>query len=59
MVVKFIVETALICGVLGRLLTDNGTHFRNKLFQCLSKILGFTHILATPYHPQTNGQMER
>ena len=58
-VAKFIVETALIFGVPSQLITDNGTHFKNGLFQCLSKILGFKHILSTPYHPQTNGQTER
>jgi hypothetical protein len=56
---EFVVETALTFGVPSQLLTDNGTHFKNELFQCLSKILGFKHILSTPYHPQTNGQTER
>jgi hypothetical protein len=56
---EFIVETALTFGVPSQLLTDNGTHFKNELFQCLSNILGFKHILSTPYHPQTNGQTER
>lgn len=56
---EFIVETALTFGVPSQLLTDNGTHFKNELFQCLSKCLGFEHILSTPYHPQTNGQTER
>lgn len=56
---EFIVETALTFGVPSHLLTDNGTHFKNDLFRCLSKILGFEHILSTPYHPQTNGQTER
>jgi hypothetical protein len=59
MAAEFIVETALTFGVPSQLLTDNGTHFKNKLFQCLSNILGFEHILSTPYHPQTNGQTER
>ncbi|CAF1068627.1 unnamed protein product [Adineta ricciae] len=56
---EFVVETALTFGVPSQLLTDNGTHFKNDLFQCLSKIIGFNHILSTPYHPQTNGQTER
>ena len=56
---EFIVETALTFGVPSQLLTDNGTHFKNELFQCLSKTMGFEHILSTPYHPQTNGQTER
>ena len=56
---QFIVETALTFGVPSQILTDNGSHFRNQLFQSLSNILGFEHILATAYHPQTNGQTER
>jgi putative transposase len=56
---EFVVETALTFVVPSQLLTDNGTHFKNELFQCLSKILRFKHILSTPYHPQTNGQTER
>lgn len=59
MAAEFIVETALTFGVPSQLLTDNGTHFKNDLFQHLSRILGFEHILSTPYHPQTNGQTER
>lgn len=56
---EFIVETALTFGVPSQLLSDNGTHFKNDLFQHLSRILGLDHILSTPYHPQTNGQTER
>jgi transposase InsO family protein len=56
---QFIVETALTFGVPSQILTDNGSHFRNQLFQALSNILGFEHILSTPYHPQSNGQTER
>ena len=56
---QFIVETALTFGVPSQILTDNGSHFRNQLFQSLSNILGFEHILSTAYHPQTNGQTER
>ena len=56
---QFIVDTALTFGVPSQILTDNGSHFWNQLFQSLSTILGFEHILSTPYHPQTNGQTER
>ena len=41
------------------ILTDNGTHFTAALMTELFKILGITHLYATPYHPQTNGQIER
>ena len=41
------------------ILTDNGTHFTATLINELLKELGITHLYATPYHPQTNGQVER
>ncbi|CAF1317352.1 unnamed protein product, partial [Rotaria sp. Silwood1] len=40
-------------------LTDNGTHFTSTMMEHLLKRLGITHLYATPYHPQTNGQIER
>src|SRR5262249_2560437 len=40
------------------LISDRGTHFCNtQLGKLLSKY-GVTHKLATPYHPQTSGQVE-
>ena len=41
------------------ILTDNGTHFTSTMMEQLLKRIGVTHIYATPYHPQTNGQIER
>lgn len=41
------------------LLTDNGTHFTSSLMTELIKHIGATHMYSTPYHPQTNGQIER
>jgi hypothetical protein len=40
-------------------LTDHGTHFTSSLMDHLFKRLGIVHIYSTPYHPQTNGQIER
>ena len=40
-------------------ISDGGSHFIEKTFiKCLSK-LGVDHRVATPYHPQTNGQQRR
>jgi hypothetical protein len=45
-------------GVPRILISDGGTHFtRNSFRKCLSK-LGIDHRVATPYHPQTNGQAQ-
>ena len=41
------------------ILTDNGTHFTSSLMESLLKRLGITHLYCTPYHPQTNGLIER
>jgi hypothetical protein len=41
------------------ILTDNGTHFTSSVMNELIKQVGATHLYSTPYHPQTNGQVER
>jgi transposase InsO family protein len=41
------------------ILTDNGTHFTSSMMNELIKRIGATHLYSTPYHPQTNGQVER
>ncbi|CAA6675760.1 unnamed protein product [Spirodela intermedia] len=40
------------------IISDGGTHFTNKNFRELLKKNGVHHRVATPYHPQTNGQAE-
>ena len=40
------------------LLSDNGTHFCNKALESILKKYGVFHKVATPYHPQTSGQVE-
>ncbi|KAG7594128.1 Ribonuclease H-like superfamily [Arabidopsis thaliana x Arabidopsis arenosa] len=39
-------------------ISDGGTHFINKVFENLLKKHGVKHKVATPYHPQTSGQVE-
>jgi hypothetical protein len=41
------------------ILTDQGTHFRNRLIDSLCHRLGVKHHFSSPYHPQTNGLVER
>jgi hypothetical protein len=41
------------------ILTDNGTHFTASVMEELLKHVGITHLYSTPYHLQTNGQIER
>ena len=40
------------------IISDGGTHFCNHQFENLLKKYGVTHKVATPYHPQTSGQVE-
>nr|GEZ32068.1 reverse transcriptase domain-containing protein [Tanacetum cinerariifolium] len=40
------------------IIIDRGTHFCNDQFAKVMQKFGVTHRLATPYHPQTSGQVE-
>ncbi|XP_063946014.1 uncharacterized protein LOC135151482 [Daucus carota subsp. sativus] len=40
------------------IISDQGTHFKNRQFESLLKKYSITHRLDTPYHPQTSGQVE-
>jgi transposase InsO family protein len=42
-----------------RLLSDNGSGYISKAFQEYVQLVGIKHIFAAPYHPQTNGKLER
>ena len=42
-----------------RLLTDNGSAYRSKLFAKTCQALGIKHTFTQPYRPQTNGKAER
>ncbi len=51
----------IICrfGALRTLQSDRGTHFMNELIQRLIKRFKIKHSLSSPYHPQSNGLVER
>ncbi|KAI5337429.1 hypothetical protein L3X38_016700 [Prunus dulcis] len=45
-------------GISRVILSDGGKHFINKPFANLLAKYGINHRVATPYHPQTSGQVE-
>ena len=40
------------------IISDGGSHFCNHMIESLLKKYGVTHKIATPYHPQTSGQVK-
>ncbi|XP_061345091.1 uncharacterized protein LOC133290944 [Gastrolobium bilobum] len=58
-VVSFLRKNIFTCFAVPRaIISDGGTHFCNKQFESLLTKYGITHKVATPYHPQTSGQVE-
>ena len=58
-VVKFIQRNILSrFGAPRTIISDEGSHFANKVFEKLMSRYGIKHLMGLAYHPQSNGQAE-
>nr|GEZ39836.1 reverse transcriptase domain-containing protein [Tanacetum cinerariifolium] len=57
-VCKFLKNLFARFGTPRAIINDRGTHFCNDQFAKVMQKFSVTHRLATPYHPQTSGQVE-
>src|SRR6266540_3103370 len=59
-VANFLYED-IICrhGCSRKIISDRGTHFNNQVIENLFERFKVRHNLSTPYHPKTNGLVER
>ena len=57
-VLKFLKKLFTRFGVPRAIISDGGSYFCNKQFESLPSKYGVHHRIATPYHPQTSGQVE-
>lgn len=46
-------------GVPKEILSDQGSNFLSELMEELYRMIGARHLRTSPYHPQTNGAVER
>ena len=55
--IKFIQRTILSrFGAPRTIISDEGSHFANKIFAKLMSIYGIKHVMGLAYHPESNGQ---
>lgn len=55
---KFLIFITIF-GIPESILTDQGSDFTSNLLKEVNKLFKIRHILSSPYHPQTQGALER
>ncbi len=58
-VAKFVYSIICRFGAIETILTDQGREFCNHLNEILYRQFDIKHSVSSPYHPQTNGEIER
>ena len=59
-IAKFLYQGYIsVFGAPARLLSDRGANFMSSVIEEMCKILGMKKLQTMPYHPQTNGLVER
>ena len=58
-VAKTLIEIFSIFGLPRKIRTDQGSSFCSKLIEELTTKLNITHLKCSPYHPESNGALER
>lgn len=58
-VINALVQLFSRVGIPEEILTDQGTNFTSRLMKLLHRQLGITPKKTSPYHPQTDGLVER
>ena len=56
---KLIEEWVSRYGIMQNLHSDQGREFESKVFQSMCRMLGVNKTRTTPYHPQSDGMVER
>lgn len=52
-------QVCLVFNIPKTIVSDNGPAFIADTFKQMAKLLNITHIKTTPYHPSSNGSIER
>ena len=55
----FVTQFVCLHGIPQSLVTDCGTEFLSKIFKEVCRLLKIRQTSTTPYHPQSNGSLER